>query len=101
MVEIMLWKPIDRVLNINLSRTNSRRSLLEIRQRLLDPELRDRIKSSAADKISRVINVCLTGSEALGVEDEGDDTPSAKAALQEAFYEKVILELEACHRVVR
>jgi hypothetical protein len=96
----MIWKPIDRILNIDFSRRNPRKFLLGICQRLLDPELNDRIKSSAADKISRVINVCLTGGEALGLEDEGDDKTGAKAALQDALYEKVILELETDYKGV-
>jgi hypothetical protein len=52
MVEIMLWEPIDRILGIDLSSWNSMRSLLGVRQRLLDSELNERIKSSAADKVS-------------------------------------------------
>jgi hypothetical protein len=88
MIEIMLWEPIDRVLGIDLSSWIKRRTLSGLRRRLVDSELNERIKSSAADKVSRAINVCLTGGKALGLEDNRDDKPSAKAALQDAFTRK-------------
>jgi hypothetical protein len=85
MVEIMRWEPSDRILGMGLSSWNSMESLLGVRRRLLDSELNKRIKSSAADKVSRVINVCLKGGRGLGLEDDGDGKRSAKAALQDAF----------------
>lgn len=48
-----------------------------------------------------MINVCLKGGRDLGLEDDGANEPSAKAALQDAFYEKVILELETGYKEVK
>lgn len=94
-VEIAFWKPVDRVLDIDLNAVRrSRRVALGVRSQLLDPSIIEDIGASMGEKFENATRRCIAGGEQLGLVEGGDETSDAVAAnLSMAFYENVVQQL--------
>lgn len=94
-VEIAFWKPVGRVLDIDLiAAQRSRRVAQGVRSQLLDPSVIEEIGASMGEKFENATRRCIAGGEQLGLVEGGDETSDAVAAnLSMAFYENVVQQL--------
>lgn len=94
-VEIAFWKPVDRVLDIDLNAVRrSRRVALGVRSHLLDPSVIEEIGASMGEKFESATRRCIAGGEEFGLVEGSDETSDAFAAnLSMAFYENVVQQL--------
>lgn len=90
LLEIATWRPLARILNINLADAKPKDAYL-VRDRLLATEprvLRD-VRSFSGDTVESVVRACLEGPGAF---DLGEGF--GEAELQRAFGERVVARLE-------
>lgn len=94
-VEIAFWKPVDRVLDIDLKAAQrSRRVARGVRPQLLDSNIIEEIGARMGEKFENATRRCIAGGEELGLVEGGDETSDAVAAnLSMAFYENVVQQL--------
>lgn len=95
LLEIAYWKPIERILGIDMMAPVKPSVIFSVRKKLLDekgPILRH-VRSHLGDTVEAVIRSCLLGPKAFGLRDEVDEKDEEVGAeLQRAFYEKVVKE---------
>jgi hypothetical protein len=86
--EIAYWKPLDKVLGIDVESPRAKpKEVYQVRDRLLsEPKWLRNIKSHQGDTVEDIIRVCL--------EDFDEVETDAGAGLQRAFGEKVVARLE-------
>lgn len=99
-VEIAYWKPVDRILEIDLHPARrSHRVALGVRRQLLDPDIIEEIGACMGERFEDATRRCIAGGEELGLAEGdggggGDETSDAVAAkLSMAFYEDVVQKL--------
>lgn len=97
LVEIALWQPIVSVMGIESTVDRSPCAVVDIQHRWLvsEPELLKRVRGEAGDRYSAVVETCLKGRDAFGI-DRKDMETSAMTGLtiQRQFKCKVVRVLE-------
>jgi hypothetical protein len=95
LLEIAYWKPIDQILGIENLEKARPSVIFKVRKRLLDDSegfLRY-VRSHLGNTVQAVIQACLEGPRAFGLEDNVDEKrEEVGAQLQRGFYELVVKE---------
>ncbi|TDZ71900.1 hypothetical protein CTRI78_v001798 [Colletotrichum trifolii] len=95
-VELAHWKPVDRVLGLDVYRKPS--SALRVMERLLVDEHVAELGASLGEVFEDATRRCIAGGEQLGLRDgdvETDDAVAAKLSMR--FYEDVVKRLQEVH----
>jgi hypothetical protein len=95
LVEISHWKPIEKVLNIDVNRARGRPSIaLRIRDSLLAEERAAELGAQMGGMFEDATMTCITGGSRLGLEEGGDEThDEVVGKLSERFFEAVVKKL--------
>ncbi|KAB5557952.1 prion-inhibition and propagation-domain-containing protein [Coniochaeta sp. 2T2.1] len=96
LVEIAHWDTIDHIMRINISVARSRPSIaLRLKSGLLIADTMEAIGAAMGEVYEKATRICISGGQALGLEDKDDETDGAVAArLSMAFDENVVKELD-------
>ncbi|KAI1390557.1 uncharacterized protein F4822DRAFT_441910 [Hypoxylon trugodes] len=91
--EIARWQSIDTILNVDLESAQIKHTIT-VRRRLLHEELRS-VRGCMDDVMHDVIETCLTGPTAFGLDDTNDEVdPEVAAQLQREFYFRVVEKIK-------
>jgi hypothetical protein len=96
LLEIARWQPVDSVLGVELE-TASLKHTMPARRRLLhnEPHILQDARACMGDIMHSVIQACLTGPDAFGLDEASDETdPDVAVRLQRAFYSRVVEKLQ-------
>lgn len=96
LLEIAYWKPIDRILSIDLDTARPSQTF-KVKERLTGPTekaLLAFVRGTAGDKLWKVVSACLTGVRAFGLRESDDESnPENAAVLQSGLYNVVVRRL--------
>lgn len=94
LLEIALWKPLDRLLNINLRKIRPE-TALRIRETLLgNPQWLRKVKFLSGNTVEQIIRICIDGPVAFDIDDDSNQSnDDAEAAFQRAFSREVVARL--------
>ena len=94
LLEIASWKPLDRLLNINLRKIRPE-TALRIRETLLgNPQWLRKVKFLSGNTVEHVIRICIEGPVAFDIGgDSNKSNDGTEAALQRAFSKEVVARL--------
>ena len=92
--EIAWWRPLDRILDIDLRRIRPK-DAFRIRETLLNnPQWLQNVKSHSGNTVEHIIRICIEGPVAFDIGDDFDKSnDDTEAALQRAFGEEVVARL--------
>ncbi|KAK3390250.1 prion-inhibition and propagation-domain-containing protein [Podospora didyma] len=94
LLEIVHWKPIDAIMDIDLDGARLRDTMRTRRVLLEEDKYLAHVKAHAGDILHDVIRACLTGAEAFGLEERYEDArPEDAVRLQAGFYTHVVQKL--------
>ena len=94
LLEIASWKPLDRLLNINLRKIRPE-TALRIRETLLgNPQWLRKVKFLSGNTVEQIIRICIDGPVAFDIDDDSNQSnDDAEAAFQRAFSKEVVARL--------
>ncbi|OTB00333.1 hypothetical protein M426DRAFT_66080 [Hypoxylon sp. CI-4A] len=93
LLEIALWRPVDSILGVDFG-TARLADTMTAHTRLSNDKLKD-VRAYMGDSMHSVIQVCLEGLKAFGLDEASDETdPVVAVKLQRAFHSKVVEKLK-------